>query len=172
MGRKRNESTVLHAIRVAPWRGGAPKAEDRCASKRHPFYVETSMPIVQSVTPYRQRKRSREIFAALVCDVTSRLRNESTVLHMIRVAPWRRGAPKAQDRWPRRGTLLRSGQYDNCAKRDFVSSFRAKREIFVIRGLAVNDWKFQTGNLLSTYLRASPHIYCSEAATTTLNPEP
>ena len=73
---------------------------------------------------------------------------------------------------PRRGTLLRSGQYDHCAKRDFVSSFRAKREIFVIRGLAVNDWKFQTGNLLSTYLWASPHIYCSEAATTTLNPEP
>ena len=73
---------------------------------------------------------------------------------------------------PRRGTLLRSGQYDNSAKRDFVSSFRAKREIFVTRGLAVNDWKFQTGNLLSTYLRASPHIYCSEAATTTLNPEP
>ena len=70
---------------------------------------------------------------------------------------------------PRRGTLLRSGQYDNSAKRDFVSSFRAKQEIFVIRGLAVNDWK---GNLLSTYLRASPHIYCSEAATTTLNPEP
>ena len=73
---------------------------------------------------------------------------------------------------PRRGTLLRSDQYDNCAKRHSVSSFRAKREIFVIRGLAVNDWKFQTGNLLSTYLRASPHIYCSEAATTTLNPEP
>ena len=73
---------------------------------------------------------------------------------------------------PRRGTLLRSGQYDNCAKRDFVSSFRAKREIFVIRGLTVNDWKFQTGNLLSTYLRASPHIYCSEAATTPLNLEP
>ena len=59
---------------------------------------------------------------------------------------------------PRRGTLLRSGQYDNSAKRDFVSPFRAKREIFVIRGLTVNDWKFQTGNLLSTYLRASPHI--------------
>ena len=73
---------------------------------------------------------------------------------------------------PRRGTLLRSGQYDNSAKRDFISSFRAKREIFVIRGLAVNDWKFQTGNLLSTYLRASPHIYCSEAASTTPNPEP
>ena len=29
-------STVLHAIRVAPWRRGAPKAQDRCASKRHP----------------------------------------------------------------------------------------------------------------------------------------
>ena len=52
----------------------------------------------ENVTSYRQRKRSREIFAALVCDVTSRLRNESTVLHMIRVAPWRRGAPKAEDR--------------------------------------------------------------------------
>ena len=73
---------------------------------------------------------------------------------------------------PRRGTLLRSGQYANSAKRYSASSFRAKREIFVIRGLAVNDWKFQTGNLLSIYLRASPHIYCSEAATTTLNPEP
>ena len=73
---------------------------------------------------------------------------------------------------PRRGTLLRSGQYDNSAKRYSVSSFRAKREIFAIRGLAVNVWKFQTGNLLSTYLRASPHIYCSEAATTTHNPEP
>ena len=73
---------------------------------------------------------------------------------------------------PRRGTLLRSDQYANSAKRDFVSSFRAKREIFVIRGLAANDWKFKTGNLLSTYLRASPHIYCSEAATTTHNPEP
>ena len=46
----------------------------------------------------RHRKRSRESFAALVCDVMSVLRNESTVLHMIRVAPWRRGAPKAQDR--------------------------------------------------------------------------
>ena len=73
---------------------------------------------------------------------------------------------------PRRGTLLRSGQYDNCAKCHSVSSFRAKREIFVIRGLAVNDWKFQTGNLLSTYLWASPHIYCSKAVTTTLNPLP
>ena len=167
-----------------------------------PFCAATSMTTLQSATSYRQRKRSREIFAALVCDVTSGLRNESTVLHMIRAAPLEKGVLQRDSRvWlhpkrclacplgrlpmkpngarrrrridvPRRGTLLRSGQYDNCAKRDFVSSFRAKREIFVIRGLAVNDWKFQTGNLLFTYLRASPHIYCSEAATTTLNPEP
>ena len=86
----RNESTVLHAIRVAPWRRGAPKAQDGCASKRHPFYAAVSMTTVQSATLYRQRKRSREIFATIVCDVTSRLRNESTVLHMIRVGPWRR----------------------------------------------------------------------------------
>ena len=98
MRRKRNESTVLHAIRVGPWRRGAPKAQDGCASKRHPFYAATSMPSVQNATPYYQRKRSRESFTALVCEVTSGLRNESTVLHMIRVAPWRRGAPKAQDR--------------------------------------------------------------------------
>ena len=165
-----------------------------------PFYAVVSMPTVQSAAPYRHRKRSRESFAALVCDVTNGLRNESTVLHMIR-SPLETGVLQRDSRvWlhpkrrlacplgrlpmkpngarqrrrmdvPRRGTLLRSGQYDNSAKRDFVSSFRAKREIFVIRGLAVNDWKFQTGNLLSTYLRASPHIYCSEAATTTLNPE-
>ena len=31
-----NESTILHMIRVAPWRRGAPKAQDGCASKRHP----------------------------------------------------------------------------------------------------------------------------------------
>ena len=102
MRRKRNESTVLHEIRVAPWRRGAPKAQDRCASKRHPFYAETSMTTVQSAAPYRHRKRSRRIFALLVCEVTSGLRNESTVLHMIRVAPWRRGAPKAQDGSPKR----------------------------------------------------------------------
>ena len=92
----------------------------------------------------------------------------------LRRLPMKPNGPRRRRRIdvPRRGTLLCSGQYANCAKRDFVSSFRAKREIFVIRGLAVNDWKFQTGNLLSTYLRASPHIYCSEAATTTLNPQP
>ena len=59
------------------------KAQDRCASKRHPFYAAVSMTTVQSATPYHHRKRSREIFAALVCDVMSRQRNKSTVLHMI-----------------------------------------------------------------------------------------
>ena len=160
-------------LRRLPMKPNGPRRRRRIEClEEAPFYAAASMPTVQSATPYRHRKRSRRIFAALVCDVTSRERNESTILHMKRVAPWRRGAPKAQDRVPRRGTLLRREQHANCTKRYFVSSFRAKREIFVIRGLAVNDWKFQTGNLLSTYLRASPHIYCSEAATTTLNPEP
>ena len=92
----------------------------------------------------------------------------------LRRLPMKPNGPRRRCRIdvPRRGTLLRNDQYANCAKRYSVSSFRAKREIFVIRGPAVNDWKFQTGNLLSTYLRASPHIYCSEAATTTLNPLP
>ena len=92
----------------------------------------------------------------------------------LRRLPMKPNGPRQRRRMdvPRRGTLLRSGQYANSAKRYSVSSFRAKREIFAIRGLAVNVWKFQTGNLLSTYLRASPHIYGSEAATTTLNPEP
>ena len=91
----------------------------------------------------------------------------------LRRLPMKPNGPRRRRRMdvPRRGTLLRREQHANCTKRYFVSSFRAKREIFVIRGLAVNDWKFQTGNLLSTYLRALPHIYCSEAATTTLNPE-
>ena len=43
-----------------------------------------------------------------------------------------------------------------------VSSFRAKREIFVIRGLAVNVWKFQTGNLLSKRLSGIAPFVSSE----------
>ena len=58
--RLRNESTVLHMIQVAPWRRGAPKAQDGCASKRHPFYAETSMPTLQSVTSYRHFERSEK----------------------------------------------------------------------------------------------------------------
>ena len=35
-------------------------AQDGCASKRHPFYAETSMPTVQSATPYRHLERSEK----------------------------------------------------------------------------------------------------------------
>ena len=133
MRRKRNKSTVLHAIRAAPLETGVPQRDFR-------------------VWLHPKRR--------LACP--------------LRRLPMKPNGPRRRRRIdvPRRGTLLRRDQYANCAKRYSVSSFRAKREIFVIRDLTVNDWKFQTGNLLSTYLRASPHIYCSEAATTTLNPEP
>ena len=36
--------------------------------------------------------------------------------------------------------------------------FERKREIFVIRGSAVDVWNFQTGNLLPTHFRASPRF--------------
>ncbi|GEM_PF-4127344 len=39
-------------------------------------------------------------------------------------------------------------QTSDIRRQTHISSFLAKREIFVIRGLAVNDWQFQTGNLL------------------------
>ena len=62
----------------------------------------------------------------------------------LRRLPMKPNGPRQRRRIdvPRRGTLLRSGQYDNCVKCYSVSSFRAKREIFVIRGLTVNVWKF------------------------------
>ena len=47
---------------------GAPKAQDRCASKRHSFYAASSMPTAQSATPYRHRKRSRRLLISLVCE--------------------------------------------------------------------------------------------------------
>ena len=37
--------------------------------------------------------------------------------------------------------------------------FERKREIFAIRGQAVDAWKLQTGNLLFVDLRASPYLY-------------
>ena len=40
----------------------------------------------------------------------------------------------------------------------FVSSFRAKREIFVIRGGADDIRKTQTGNLSAAGFRASPRF--------------
>ena len=49
-------------------------------------------------------------------------------------------------------------QISDIRRQTHISPFRAKREIFVMRGLAVNVWKFHTGNLLSIYLRASPRF--------------
>ena len=44
-------------------------------------------------------------------------------------------------------------------RQPLISSFRAKREIFVIRGQMVNVWNSQTGNLLPANFRASPYLY-------------
>ena len=93
---KRKHGITCHTS--SPLEKGRAKGAGWMCLEEAPFYAATSMPTVQSATPYRRFERSREIFAALVCEVTSRVRNESTILHMIRVAPWRRGAPKAQDR--------------------------------------------------------------------------
>ena len=41
-------------------------------------------------------------------------------------------------------------------RQPLISSFRAKREIFVVRGQMVNVWNSQTGNLLPADFRASP----------------
>ena len=85
---KRKHGITCHTSR--PLEKGRAEGGGWMCLEEAPFYAAVSMTTVQSATPYRQWKRSREIFAALVCDVTSRGRNESTVLHMIRVAPWRR----------------------------------------------------------------------------------
>ena len=44
-------------------------------------------------------------------------------------------------------------------RQPLISSFRAKREIFVVRGQMVNVWNSQTGNLLPADFRASPYLY-------------
>ena len=38
-----------------------------CLEEAH-FYAATTMPTVQSATPYRHRKRSRGLFASLICE--------------------------------------------------------------------------------------------------------
>ena len=146
---------------------GRAKGAEGCLFEA-PFCAAVSMATVPSATPYRRFERSREIFAALVCDVTSGLRNESTVLHMIRAAPLETGVLQRDSRvWlhpkrrlacplgrllmkpngarrrrrmdvPRRGTLLRSGQYDNCAKRHSVSSTEAKPWALYLTRIRVN----------------------------------
>ena len=43
------------------------------------------------------------------------------VVTTIRVGPWRRAAPKAQDRVPRRGTTLRSGMKNDMRRSVFLT---------------------------------------------------
>ena len=43
------------------------------------------------------------------------------VITMIRVGPWRRAAPKAQDRVPRGGTTLRSGMKNDMRRSVFLA---------------------------------------------------
>ena len=51
--------------------------------------------------------------------------------------------------------------------------FERKREIFAIRGQAVDVRESQTGNLLPVDLQASPHIKSGEAAYRSMaGPEP
>ena len=44
-------------------------------------------------------------------------------------------------------------------RQPLISSFRAKREIFVIRGQMINVQNSQTGNLLPADFQASPYLY-------------
>ena len=47
--------------------------------------------------------------------------SHSPVTPMIRVGPWRRAAPKAQDRVPRRGTTLCSGKKEDVRRSIFLA---------------------------------------------------
>ena len=50
------------------------------------------------------------------------------VITTIRVGPWRRAAPKAQDRVPRRGTTLCSGMKNDMRRSVFLRVMRAEVE--------------------------------------------
>ena len=120
-----------------------------------PFYAAVSMPTVQSAIPYRHRKRSQEILVIIISrrNANAGKGKYRSACHMSR--PLETGVPQRDFRvWlhpkrrlacllgrlprkpngarqrrridvPRRGTLLRSGQYANCAKRYSVSSLKA-----------------------------------------------
>ncbi len=136
MRRQRNESTVLHAIRAAPWRRGAPKAQDGCASKRHPSTQRTACQLCKALL---RIVNGSEAVGSLPYSYASKCTGRETKAryYMPYEQPLEEGARRRRRMdVPRRGTLLRREQHANSAKRDFVSSFRAKREIFVIRGLA------------------------------------
>ena len=110
-----------------------------------PFYAATSMPTVQSATPYRHRKRvnaqEEKRKHGITCHTSSPLetgvpqRDFRVWLHPkrrlacpLRRLPMKPNGPRRRCRIdvPRRGTLLRSDQYANCAKRYSISSSEAK----------------------------------------------
>ena len=59
---------------------------------------------------------------------------ELSVLYTIRVGPWRRAAPKAQDRVPRRGTTLRSGMKNDMRRSVFLACHEGRS-----RGILLAD---------------------------------
>ena len=61
-------------------------------------------------------------------------------------------------------------QTSDIRRQTHISSFRAKREIFVMRGLAASVWKLQKGNPLPSHLRASPHIFAAKPPPSLLIP--
>ena len=135
MRRKINESTVLHAIRVAPWRRRRIDVPRRGAFLCSGQYANCAKALLRIVIGSEFEGSLPHSYAC-----KSAGRETKARYYMPYEQPLGEGARRRRRMdVPRRGTLLRSGQYANSAKRYFVSSFRAKREIFVIRGLAVND---------------------------------
>ena len=138
MRRKRNESTVLHAIRVAPWRRGAPKAQDRCASKRQP---STQRPVCQLCKAPLRIVIGSEAVGSLPHSYTSKCAGRETKAryYMPYEQPLGEGARRRRRMdVPRRGTLLRSGQYDKCAKCYSISSSEAKPWALCLTRMRVN----------------------------------
>ncbi len=140
MRRKRNESTVLHAIRAAPWRRGAPKAQDGCASKRHP---STQRSVWQLCKALLRIVIGSEFEGSLPHSYASKCvcRETKARYYMQYEQPLGEGARRRRRiDVPRRGTLLRSGQYANCAKRYSVSSSEANSRDLCLTRMRVNAY--------------------------------
>ena len=146
MRRKRNESTILHAIRAAPWRRGAPKAQDGCASKRHPSTQWSAWQLCKALL---RIVNGREAVGSLPHSYASKCagREMKVRYYMPYEQPLGEGARrKLRIDVPRRGTLLRSDQYANCAKRHSVSSTEAKLRDLCCARMRRNEqaekWKY------------------------------
>ena len=63
---KRKHSITCHTSR--PLEKGRAEGAGWMCLEEAPFYAVVSMTTVQSATPYRHRKRSRGLFASLVCE--------------------------------------------------------------------------------------------------------